>query len=120
MDSPRRLRHSHSLRMEEAKPSSRIVLNELVGVGEHRAQQPVELLRRHRDERQPRVEVDVAEVVDGERDPVHLEVALEQPAVDALVVLVGVATDERVHAEGVLADVEADGVCSFARRAGRS
>ena len=28
VDSPRRLRHSHSLRIEDAKPSSRIVLND--------------------------------------------------------------------------------------------
>ena len=54
------------------------------------------------------VEVDVATVVDGERHGVHPEVALEEPAVDAGVVLVGVAAHERVDAEGVLADVEAD------------
>ena len=48
-------------------------------------------------------------VVAGERDGVHLQVALEQPAPDALVVLVGAPAHEGVHAQGVRPDVEADG-----------
>ena len=80
----------------------------VVGLREHRAEEPVELVVADRRERQPGVEVDVAGVVDGEGDGVHLQVALEQPAVDARVVLVGVAAHEGVHAERVLADVEPD------------
>ena len=114
VDSPRSLRHSHSLRIEEAKPSSRRALKELVGVGQHRAQQPVELVGADRGQRQPGVEVDVAEPVEGEGDAVHPQVALQQPAVDLLVVLVGAPADERVHAQRVPADVEAaPAVCSF-------
>ena len=63
----------------------------LVGVGEHRAEQPVELVGRDGGQRQAAVEVDVAERVERERDAVHPQVALEQPAVDPLVVLVGLA-----------------------------
>src|SRR3954453_13581154 len=62
----------------------------LVGVAEHRPEQPVDLVGGDRGQRQAAVDVDVAVVVDGKRDAVHLQVALEQPAVDALVVLVGV------------------------------
>ena len=39
----------------------------LVGVRQHRAEQPVDLLGRDRGQRQPPVEVDVAEVVDARR-----------------------------------------------------
>jgi hypothetical protein len=46
--------------------------------------------------------------VDGEGDGVHPQVALQQPPVDAGVVLVGVAAHEGVDTEGVRADVEAD------------
>ena len=66
------------------------MLNDVVGVLQHRAEQPVDLGRRDGVQREPPVEVDVAEMVDGERDAVHLQVALEQPAVDRGVVLVGV------------------------------
>ena len=55
----------------------------LVGVGQHRPEQPVQLVGRHRRQRQPGVEVDVAEPVDGERHGVHPQVPLQQPAVDA-------------------------------------
>src|SRR4051794_38233228 len=94
-------------RRGEAELEDRV--ERVVGVGQHRAQQPVQLLGGDRRERQPAVEVDVAEPVDGERDGVHPQVALEQPAVDPLVVLVRLAAHERVHAERVRADVEADG-----------
>ena len=73
----------------------------LVGVGEHGAEDAVELVGVDRGQRQPRLEVDVAVAVDGERDGVHPEVALEQPAVDPRVVLVGVAAHEGVHAQRV-------------------
>ena len=79
----------------------------LVGVGQHRAEQPVDLVGGDRAQRQPAVEVDVADRVDGERDAEHLQVPLQQPAVDPLVVLVGLAGHEGVHPERVLADVEA-------------
>ena len=102
-----RVRHSHSLRIAEAKPSSRIVLNDSSAARQHRPEQPVELVGvEHRHERQPGVEVDVAEPVDGEGDGVEPQVALQQPLVDALVVLVRAPADERVHAERVPADVE--------------
>ena len=60
------------------------------------------------DRRHPSA-ADVAQVVDGEGHPEQLEVALQQPAVDAFVVLVGVPGDEGVHRQRVLADVEPHG-----------
>ena len=63
---------------------------------------------RHGAQRQPAAEVDVAEVVEGERDGVQLGVALEQPAVDGLVVLVRAPAHEGVHRQAVRADDEAE------------
>ena len=40
----------------------------------------------------------------AKRDAVQAQVATQQPAVDVLVVLVGVAADERVHRDRVVAD----------------
>ena len=76
-------------RRREAQLEDRV--ERLVGVGQHRAEQPVELVGGDRAQRQPAVEVDVADGVDRERDAEHPQVALEQPAVDPLVVLVGLA-----------------------------
>ncbi len=108
VDSPREMRHSHSLRIDGGEAELEDGVERLVGVGQHGAEDPVELVVVHRCQRQPRLEVDVAVAVDGEGDGVHPQVALEQPPVDAGVVLVGVAAHEGVDAEGVRADVEAD------------
>src|SRR3954447_14138400 len=53
----------------------------LVGVGEDATEQPVDLVRRDGAQRNVPGEVDVADVVDGERDAVHACVAREQEAV---------------------------------------
>ena len=105
--SPRETRHSHSLRMEEAKPSSRIVLNEPSAYSRTAPSSRSISSVVAAGQRQPRVEVDVAHAVEGERDGVHLHVPLQQPPVDALEVLVGLAAHERVHLQCVPADVEA-------------
>ncbi len=57
-------------------------------------------------QRDPAVEVDVAGAVDREGHSDHLEIALEQPAVDDPVVLVGVTGHEGVDPEGMPADLE--------------
>ena len=97
VDSPRETRHAYSLRIERREAELEDRVERRVGVLEHRAEQPVDLVGGDRVQRDPPVQVDVAEVVDGERDAVHLRVALEQPAVDGLVVLVRAPGDERVH-----------------------
>ena len=107
--SPRETRQSHSLRIEEAKPSSRIVLNEPSAYSSTAPSSRSISSVVDRGERQPRVEVDVAHPVERERDGVHLHVALQQPPVDALEVLVGLAAHERVHLQRVPADVETAG-----------
>ena len=109
VDSPREMRQSHSLRIEEAKPSSRIVLNE---PSEYSSTDPssrssssgVAAASGSRA-----AEVDVAHPVEGERDGVHLHVALEQPPVDAVEVLVRPPAHEGVQLEPVPSDVEAAG-----------
>ena len=95
-------------------PSSRIVLNDSsASVSTAPSSRSSSSGVEHR-ERQPGVEVDVAEPVDGERDGVQPQVPLEQPPVDPLVVLVGPAADERVHAERVRRRRRAaPAVCSF-------
>ena len=71
---------------------------------EHLAEDPVDLVGRDRVQRHPADEVDVADVVEGVGDAVEPAVALQQEAVDALVVLVGLAADERLDAHRVFAD----------------
>ena len=105
--SPRETRQSHSLRIEEAKPSSRMVLNEPSAYSRTAPSSRSISSVGDPAQRQPRVEVDVAHAVEREGHGVHLHVALEQPPVDALEVLVGLAAHERVHLQRVLADVEA-------------
>src|SRR5580704_19051407 len=78
----------------------------LVGVAEHAAEQPVDVRGRDRRQRQPPGQVHVAHRVQGEMDPVHAAVALQQEAVERLVVLVGLAAEERLHAQAVRADDE--------------
>ena len=78
----------------------------VVGVAEHRAEDAVELLGGHRGVRQPAGQVDVADVVDGVRDAVHAGVVLQQEGPQLLAVLVGLAADERLHPQRVLADAE--------------
>ena len=71
---------------------------------EHLPEYPVDLVGGHRGQRHPADEVDVAEVVERVGDPVQPPVAFEQEPVDGLVVLVGLAADERLHPHRVLAD----------------
>src|ERR1039457_7132802 len=75
----------------------------VVGVAEQAAEQPVDV---GRAERPPPGQVHVPRRVEGEVDPVHAPVALEQETVEGLVVLIGLAAEERLHAEAVLADHE--------------
>ena len=117
VDSPRDSAPLPLLADRRAEAQLQDGVERLVGVRQHRPEQPVQLVGGDGRERQPRVEVDVAERVDAEGDGVHPEVALEQPPVDALEVLVGAAADERVDAQRVRADVEPDAVSACARRA---
>src|SRR5271167_3254992 len=80
----------------------------LVGVAEHAAEQPVDVRGGDSGQRQPPGQVHVAHRVQGEVDPVHAAVALEQEAVERLVVLVRLAAEERLHAQAVLADDQPD------------
>src|SRR6266700_4895780 len=75
----------------------------LVGVAEHAAEQPVDVLGGDAGQRQPPGQVHVARRVQGEVHPVHAAVALEQEAVEGLVVLVRLAAEEGFHAQAVLA-----------------
>ncbi len=111
---PADVRHSHSRRMAEAKPSSRMVLKEPSAYSRTAPMMRSSSPRGDGGQRESPDQVDVAEVVDGEGDRVHPPVALEQPAVDGLVVLVGMPCDERVHGERVLADREGDGRAQLA------
>src|SRR5581483_7844143 len=58
----------------------------VVGVGEHAAEHPVDLVRGHRRQRLAAHQVDVAHLVGGEVDPVHPRVALQQELVEPGVV----------------------------------
>src|SRR5690606_3660475 len=69
-------------------------LERLVRVGEHAPEQPVDLLRRHRVDRDPADEVHVADLVEGEVHAVHRPVLPEQPPVELGVVLVRLAAEE--------------------------
>src|SRR4051812_24189806 len=75
----------------------------LVGVGQHAAEDAVDLLRCDGGERQPSGEVNVADVVDRERHREHPRVAFEQPSIEGLVVLVRLADEEGFDVQGVLA-----------------
>src|SRR5689334_732006 len=75
----------------------------LVGVAQHAAQQPVDVVGGDRGQRQPPGQVHVAHLVQGEVHAVHAAVALQQEAVEGLVVLVRLAAEEGLHAQAVLA-----------------
>src|SRR5689334_16253190 len=75
----------------------------LVGVAEHAAQQAVDVVNRNRGQRQLPGQVHVARLVQGEVHAVHAAVALQQEAVEGLVVLVRLAAEEGLHAQAVLA-----------------
>src|SRR5689334_8595314 len=75
----------------------------LVGVAQHAAQQPVDVVGGDRGQRQPPGQVHVARLVQGEVHAVHAAVALQQEAVEGLVVLVRLAAEEGLHAQAVLA-----------------
>ena len=102
--SPRLTRQAHSRRIEEAKPSSSAGVEVVVGVAEHAAEQPVDLLGGDRRQRQPAGQVDVADRVEAEVDPVHAAAALEQEPVERGVVLVRLPAEERLHVQAVRAD----------------
>jgi MFS family permease len=70
---------------------------------EDRAEQPVHLVLGDRGQRDPTHQEHVAEPVEREGDPGQPGVALQQPAVDGLVVLVGRAHHEGVDRQGVVA-----------------
>src|SRR4029077_10261428 len=88
-------------RRAEAQLERRVEV--LVGVAQHAAEQPVDLLGGDRGQRQPPGQVHVAHRVQGEVHPVHPAVALQQEAVEGLVVLVRLAAEEGLHAQAVLA-----------------
>src|ERR1700750_394104 len=75
----------------------------LVGVAEYAAEQPVDVVGGDRGQRQPPGQVHVPRLVQGEVHPVHAAVALQQEAVEGLVVLVRLAAEEGLHAQAVLA-----------------
>src|SRR5690242_582071 len=75
----------------------------LVGVAEYAAEQPVDVVGGDRGQRQPPGQVHVARLVQGEVHPVRAAVALQQEAVEGLVVLVRLAAEEGLHAQAVLA-----------------
>lgn len=81
----------------------------LVRVLQHGPQQPVHRVGAHRLQRQPACEVHVPERVDRVRDAVHPGVALQQPPVEGLVVLVRTADHEGVHGQRVVADPQGAG-----------
>ena len=115
VDSPREIRHSHSLRIDDGEPELEDRVERLVGVGQHRAEQPVDLLGGDRGQRQPARRGRCRRGGRWRRRRAYmLEVALEQPPVDALVVLVGLPADERVHRRARAAPTSSrHGVCSF-------
>src|ERR687898_2226706 len=78
-----------------------------VGSIEYDAEEPVELRRRHRVQRQAPDQVDVSGPVDGERHAGEPGVALEQPPMYLRVVLVRVACHEGIHDQAVLSHGEA-------------
>src|SRR6185437_13467136 len=73
----------------------------LVGVAEHAAEQPVDLIRRDRGERQPADQVDVADRVEREVHTEHPAAAFEQVPVELGVVLIRLAAEERLDVEAV-------------------
>src|SRR6266516_5018195 len=78
----------------------------VVGVAEHAAEHPVDLLGGYRCQRQAAGEVDIPPLVRGEVHPVHQAVALQQEPVERGGVLVGLAAEERLHMQAVRADDE--------------
>jgi hypothetical protein len=87
------------------------LVERLVGRGEHRPEQLVEVLAVDAAGRRPPGDEDVARLVDGVGDAREAQVAAQQEAVDLGVVLVGVADDERGHRERLVgADEGGDGL----------
>src|SRR6266545_1286307 len=76
----------------------------VVGVRQHAAEDAVDLLRRHRRQRQPAHQMHVASVVQGEVDGVEPAVLLQQPAVELGVVLIRPAAEEGLDVQGLIAD----------------
>ncbi len=108
-DSPRDTRHSHSLLDRRPKTQLQQRIKVRIHGFEHLPEHPVDLVGVDRGQRHPADQVDVAHVVQRVGHPIEPAVALEQEPVDALVVLVGLAADERLHAHRMLADAQ-DGV----------
>src|SRR6185437_9713112 len=73
----------------------------LVGVAEHAAEQPVDLICRDRGERQPADQEDVADRVEREVHTEHPAAAFEQVPVELGVVLIRMAAEERLDVEAV-------------------
>src|SRR5450631_427151 len=78
----------------------------LVGVREHAAEQPVDLVVGDGRERGTADEVDVADLVDAEGDAVHPGVLLQQVARELGLVLVRAADDEGLDEQAVVAEDE--------------
>ena len=78
---------------------------------EHDPEQLVEGCRVDPGRREAAGDVDVTGLVDGVREPGQAQVAAQEEAVDLVVVLVGVADDERRHRHrGVRDDERGDGL----------
>ena len=88
VDSPRDRRQAHSFRMLSAKPSSKITLK-LSSAVSATAPSSRSISARVTSSTGTRRQVDVAKRVESEADAGQLEVALQQPSVDAHMVLIG-------------------------------
>ena len=94
-------------RIEDSKPSSSIVLKDSSAYREQRAEEPVELVLGGNRQRQPAGRGRCPRAGRRRRRrSVAAQVALQQPAIDPLVTLVGVAAHERLHREVVETDVQ--------------
>ena len=70
----------------------------------HRPQDRIQLGGRHKIQCQAPGQVDVAQMIEAVRHPVHACVAFQQPAIDLGEVLIGMPGDERIDAQGMVAD----------------
>ncbi len=94
MLSPRLTRHAHSRRIECLVAERDGGVETVVGVAQHAPEQPVDLIGLDGRQREPADDVDVAELIDGERDPVHVGVTREQPGMHGGRVVLGLAHEE--------------------------
>ena len=78
------------------------LVERLVGVAQHAAEQPVDLRLGDGGQRQPAGQVHVAGAVEREVDAVHAGAALKQEAVERRVILVRLAAEERLHLKAVV------------------